>query len=154
MTADAKTTTEVRARLDEWAAALRARDIDGIMASHAPDVLAFDCHSQLQFKGAGHYRRHLEACMPHMQGPMLFEFHDLNIVAQDDLAFCHYLALCGATGADAKKRRCWLRGTTCLRRTDGSWQIVHAHCSVPFDPQSGRAMLDLVPEPVEQASAA
>ena len=50
MTADAtNTTTEARARIDEWAAALRARDIDGIMASHSADALAFDCHSQLQF---------------------------------------------------------------------------------------------------------
>ena len=70
------------------------------MASHSADVLAFDCHSQLEFKGADAYRRHLEACMPCMQGAMLFELHDLNIVAQDDVAFCHYLALCGATGAD------------------------------------------------------
>jgi hypothetical protein len=79
------------------------------MASHSADVLAFDCHSQLEFKGADAYRRHLEACMPCMQGPMLFELHDLNIVAQDDVAFCHYLALCGATGADGTENRCWLR---------------------------------------------
>jgi ketosteroid isomerase-like protein len=104
--------------------------------------------------GADAYRRHLEACMPCMQGPMVFELHDLNIVAQDDLAFCHYLALCGATGADGKERRCWLRGTTCLRKSDGTWRIVHAHCSAPFDPLSGTAMLDLVPQRLEQASAA
>jgi uncharacterized protein (TIGR02246 family) len=154
MTADAKTTAAVRARIDEWAAALRAKDIDGIMASHAPDMLAFDCHSQLEFQGAEPYRRHLEGCMPDTQGPMLFELHDLNIVAQDDVAFCHYLALCGATGADGTEHRCWLRGTTCLRRTAGTWRIVHAHCSAPFDPQSGRAMLDLVPQRLEQSSAA
>jgi ketosteroid isomerase-like protein len=89
-----------------------------------------------------------------MQGPMVFELHDLNIVAQDNVAFCHYLALCGASEAGGEERRCWLRGTTCLRRTAGTWQIVHAHCSAPFDPQSGTAMLDLVPQQVEQASAA
>jgi ketosteroid isomerase-like protein len=73
---------------------------------------------------------------------------------QHDVAFCHYLARCGATGADGREHRCWLRGTTCLRRTGGTWRIVHAHCSAPFDPRSGRALLDLVPERVEQASAA
>ena len=154
MTADGKAAAEVRARIEDWAAALRAKDIDGIMASHSADVLAFDCHSQLEFKGADAYRRHLEACMPCMQGAMLFELHDLNIVAQDDVAFCHYLALCGATGADGAEHRCWLRGTTCLRRTGGAWRIVHAHCSAPFDPLSGRAMLDLVPQRIDQADAA
>jgi ketosteroid isomerase-like protein len=86
-----------------------------------------------------------------MQGPMLFELHDLNVVAQDGVAFCHYLALCGATGAHGKERRCWLRGTACLRRTGGTWKIVHAHCSAPFDPLSARALLDLVPQSAEHA---
>jgi ketosteroid isomerase-like protein len=154
MTAEGKATAEVGARLEDWAAALRAKDVDRIIASHSADVLAFDCHSQLEFKGADAYRRHLEACMPCMQGPMLFELHDLNILAQDDLAFCHYLALCGATGADGAEHRCWLRGTTCLRRTGGTWRIVHAHCSAPFDPMSGKAMLDLAPPGVARADAA
>jgi uncharacterized protein (TIGR02246 family) len=154
MTDDGKTAAEVRARMGAWAAALRAKDIDGIMASHSADVLAFDCHSQLEFKGADAYRRHLEACMPHIQGPMVFELHELNIVARDDVAFCHYLARCGATGAGGEEHRCWLRRTACLRRTRGTWSIVHAHCSAPFDPMSGRAMLDLAPQRVEQASAA
>jgi ketosteroid isomerase-like protein len=154
MTAEGKAMAEVGARLEDWAAALRTKDVDRIIASHSADVLAFDCHSQLEFNGADAYRRHLEACMPGMQGPMIFELHDLNIVAEEHVAFCHYLALCGATGAEGKERRCWLRGTTCLRRTGGTWRIVHEHCSTPFDPMSGRAMLDLVPQPSEQADAA
>jgi ketosteroid isomerase-like protein len=154
MTADGKANAEVRTGIEDWAAALRAKDIDGIMASHSADVLAFDCHSQLQFNGADAYRRYLGACMPHMQGPMVFELHDLNIVAQDDVAFCHYLALCGATGADGAEHRCWLGGTTCLRRTRGTWRIVYAHCSAPFDPMSGRAMLDLTPQGMGRADAA
>ena len=64
MTAEGKATAEVGARLEDWAAALRAKDVDRIIASHSADVLAFDCHSQLEFKGADAYRRHLEACMP------------------------------------------------------------------------------------------
>jgi hypothetical protein len=44
--------------------------------------------------------------------------------------------------------------TTCLRKTGGTWPNVHAHCSAPFDPLSGTAMLDLAPQPVEQANAA
>jgi hypothetical protein len=41
-----------------------------------------------------------------------------------------------------------------LRRTSGTWQIVHGHFSTPFDPQNGKAMLDLEPEHTERASAA
>jgi ketosteroid isomerase-like protein len=34
----------------------RAKDIAAIMLHHAPDVRSFDCHSQLQLKGAEVYR--------------------------------------------------------------------------------------------------
>lgn len=135
----------IRGLLETWADATRAKDIDGIMAAYAPDVLAFDCHGQLRFKGADALRKHLEACLPCMQGPMTFEFHDLDITAQGDIGFCHYLALCGGTGPDGKEHRGWLRVTACFRRTSGTWKIVHEHCSAPFDPPSGRARLDLKP---------
>jgi ketosteroid isomerase-like protein len=152
MTDHEKAAAEVRARIEDWAAALRAKDADGIMASHAPDVLAFDRHSQLQFNDADAYRRHLEACMPHIQGPMVLELPEHRCAGGRGV-----LPLSRAlrrTAADGKEQRCWLRGTTCLRRTCGTWSIVHAHCSAPFGPLSGRAMLDLAPQCVEQASAA
>ena len=136
---------QVRALLDDWASATRAKDIDGILASCAPDVLGFDCHSRLQLVGAEAYRKHLEACLPCMQGPMIFEIHDLDVTAEGDLAFCHYLARCGGTGPDGQEHVGWLRGTSCLRRTGGRWRIVHEHFSAPFDPASGRALLEFEP---------
>jgi uncharacterized protein (TIGR02246 family) len=153
-TSEVTAKAEVRARLDDWAKATRAKDIDAIMASYAQGTLSFDCHSHLQFKGAEALRKHLEACMPCMQGPMTFEIHDLDMAAHGDVAFCHYLARYGATGLGGEVHTGWLRVTVCLRKVNGAWLIVHDHCSVPFDPQSGKAMLDLAPEHSERASAA
>jgi len=92
--------------------------------------------------------------MPCMQGPMTFELHDLEVAAQGEVAFCHFLARYGATGPTGEKHAGWPRVTVCLRKVNGAWLIVHDHCSVPFDPQSGQAMLDLAPEGAERASAA
>ena len=39
----------------------------------------------------------------------------------------------------------WVRATLGCRRIDGDWVIVHDHESVPFDPESGRALIDLAP---------
>lgn len=142
---EADDTAQIRDLLEIWAAALRAKDVDAIMATHASDVVAFDCHGPLRMKGEDAFRRHLEACLPCVQGPMIFEMHDLDITAQGDLGFCHYLARCGATGPDGTEHRSWFRGTACFRRTRGAWAIVHAHFSAPFDPPSGRALLDLAP---------
>ena len=124
------------------------------MSHFAPDVLAFDCHTHLQFKGAEAYRKHLEACLSYMRGPIIFEIHDLDITARDDVAFCHYLARCGGAGPDGAEHSVWLRATSCFRRMNGKWMIVHAHCSAPFDLESGKALLDLKPEDVERTRAA
>jgi hypothetical protein len=32
-----------------------------------------------------------------------------------------------------------------LRKIDGQWKVVHEHVSVPFDMETGKAMLDLKP---------
>jgi uncharacterized protein (TIGR02246 family) len=154
MTIDARAAAEIRARIENWAEASRAKDVGAIMASYAPDTLSFDCHSHLQFKGAAALRQHLEACMACMQGSMSFEIHDLDLAAHGDVAFGHYLARYGATGPGGEQHSGWLRATVCLRKVAGEWLIVHDHCSVPFDPQSGRAMLDVAPEQTERASAA
>jgi ketosteroid isomerase-like protein len=39
---------------------------------------------------------------------------------------------------------CW-RATVCYRKIYGSWMVTHEHNSVPFDPQTGKASLNLEP---------
>jgi uncharacterized protein (TIGR02246 family) len=136
---------EIRGLLDDWVKAARAKDIDAIFAHYAPYIVAFDGIGQLQFKGRDAYRKHWEACMDMCSGPMIFEFHDLDIEARDDVAFGHYLSRCGGTGADGKEQAGWFRVTVCWRKTNGRWKVAHEHFSAPFDPASGKALLGLEP---------
>ena len=39
----------------------------------------------------------------------------------------------------------WVRAALGWRRIDDDWVIVHDHESVPFDPESSRALTDLAP---------
>jgi len=39
----------------------------------------------------------------------------------------------------------WIRVTLCFGKVDGKWMVTHEHVSVPFEPQSGQASLDLEP---------
>ena len=145
--ATVNTTDESRIRqlLDDWVQAARANDIDGIMAAYAPDILSFDAIAQLQFKGAEAYRKHWEACIAMCSGPMIFEIHDLGIEAGADVAFGHYLLRCGGTGPDGKEQTGWMRVTVCCRKRSGRWLVAHEHFSVPFDRESGKALLNLEP---------
>ena len=142
MTLASKDEAAVRARLNTWADACRAMDIDAIMACYAPEAVSFDCHSVFRLKGLDSHRRHLEACFPYMVAPMTLELHELSVAAGGGVAFAHYAMQCGATGQDGQEHRSWMRGTICLREIDGRWLIVHDHCSAPFDPMTNTAMLD------------
>jgi ketosteroid isomerase-like protein len=142
---EAAVDADIRAAIGEWERAVRATDLEAIMAAYTTDVLAFDAIAALQFKGADAYRKHWETCLSFMQGPMIFEVHDLSITARDDVAFAHYLCWCGHTGEDGKEHAGFMRATVCLRQINGSWKIVHEHFSAPFDPESGKALFELEP---------
>lgn len=136
---------QIRDLIDDWADAVRAKDVDRIMSQYSPDVLAFDAISQLQFKGADAYRKHWKACLSRCSMPSFFEIHDLDITARDGLAFCHALNRCGGTGEDGQEKVCWMRMTVCYGKIDGDWKVVHEHFSSPFDMQSGKALFELQP---------
>jgi uncharacterized protein (TIGR02246 family) len=143
-----RATEDVAALIDAVIRAAQAKDIEAFIAHHAPDMVMFDCHSGMQLQGVAAFRAHVAACWAAMPGPFRIEVRDLCITAGDDeVAFCHHLARCGGTGGDGTEQAYWLRATVGLRKIDGHWRIVHAHCSAPFDPETGRALLDLQPEP-------
>ena len=141
-TIEAAAEAEIRERIENWARAARTGDLDAITAHYAPDVLAFDAIGELQFKGAEAYRRHWQACLTMFPPPTIFEIHDLAMVAGEDLAFGHYLLRCGTT-ENGEETAGHIRVTVCHRRINGRWLVVHEHFSAPFDPASGKALLDL-----------
>lgn len=75
---------------------------------------------------------------------MILKIHDLNVAVGGEIAFSHSLASCG-TVVDGQEQASWMRATVGYRRVDGRWMIVHEHWSVPFDPESGRALVELEP---------
>ena len=59
--------------------------------------------------------------------------------------FAHSLNRISGTLRKGKRTGWWVRWTPCFRKIDGRWLIVHHQASVPFDPETGRAALDLEP---------
>lgn len=148
------TESEVRARLDALADAIRNLELEAILAFYSPDIRAFDCHTLMQMQGLVEYRAHWESCLPHMRGPMTFDILQLDVEAGGDMAFCHYLVNCGCTGTDGEYHGGVLRATACFRKVDGEWVVVHDHISAPFDPETGMTMFGADAEATEPAGAA
>lgn len=75
---------------------------------------------------------------------LIFEMHDLNVAAGDDVAFATALKRCGGTGENGVEKAGWMRMTTGYRKTNGKWRVVHEHFSAPFDMETLK-VLDVQP---------
>jgi uncharacterized protein (TIGR02246 family) len=137
--------TQIRALIDDRTKAVRAKDSVGATSSVAPDILTFDVVNPLRQIGSAASRKRAEQWFSSFQGPIGYEIRDLDITAGDDVAFSHGLCHVSATKPDGGKLDMWWRTTVCFRKIDGKWMVTHEHNSVPFDPKTGKASLDLKP---------
>ena len=141
----ADTNGELRELIDEWAIAVRAKDIESVMSQYLSDVVAFDVVDPLEYKGTDMLRQRLTDWFSSFEGPFGFEITNLEVEAGDYLAFCHSLnRAIGIKTDGVQVNMCW-RATLCCRKVEGRWRITHSHTSVPFDPETGIASLDLEP---------
>jgi ketosteroid isomerase-like protein len=95
--------TTIRALIEEWTEAVRAKDIGKLMAYYAPDVVVFDILPPLQFVGAAHYRQNWAEWFVSWQGPIGYEMRDLTIAAGDEVAFSRSLSHISGTRTDGEK---------------------------------------------------
>lgn len=135
----------VRQQVEKFVRAVRARDIDGVMALYASDVASFDIVPPLRYAGADAKRRAWREAFATYVGPIAYEVRDLKVAMNDELAFVHGVNRVEGTLASGRTTELWLRWTACFRRIDGVWLVVHDHASVPADLEHGQALLNLSP---------
>ena len=135
--------TQIRQLIFQFAKAFRARDVDGIMAFFAPEIISFDILPPLE-AGARIFVTHWQEFFGSYQ-TLDVEFPNVRIAAGDDVAFSYCLHRVWGALKSGQETDWWLRWTACYRKTEGKWLIVHEQVSVPTDLKSGKAMLDLKP---------
>jgi ketosteroid isomerase-like protein len=142
---DAMAEAAIRQRVADGVEAVRARDIDAVMALYASNIVSFDIGPPLRYSGADHKRRAWQEVFAAYAGPIVYEVHALNVTTHGELAFVHSLNHVSGTLASGQISDFWLRWTACFRRIDGVWLVVHDHVSVPADLEHGQAVLNLRP---------
>jgi uncharacterized protein (TIGR02246 family) len=116
--------TQIRQLVENWAAAVRAKDVEAAVAHHADDVVMFDVPLPLLSRGMKEYRKTWELFFANNRGgPGSFEVTDLRIAASDTVAYCHALLKIFDSTA---------RLTMGLRRERGQWLVAHEHHSYPL----------------------
>jgi len=137
--------TAIRQRIDKLVEAIRAMDLEGVKPIYARDIVSFDIEPPLQHVGAEAKWKNWTAVFAAYQRPLGYEIRDLTIAVGDDVAFGRCVARLSGTLKNGNRSGYWVRWTSCFRKIDGEWLIVHDQISVPIDVHSGKALRDLEP---------
>ena len=136
---------DIRERIDTLVEAIRAMDLEDLKSMYAPNIVSFDVNPPLQHVGAEAKWKNWVEAFTVFQRPLGYEIRDLTIIVGDDVAFGYSLNRLSGTLKNGNRSGFWVRATICFRKIGGNWLIAHDHVSVPLDPESGRALLDLEP---------
>jgi ketosteroid isomerase-like protein len=139
-TTDPNAEAEIRELFETRTRAVADKDAATLAAANDAAVVVFDAVAPFVHHGADTTARKQEWLAAY-RGGIGHEIRDLTITAASDLAFCHFLVRISGTMLDGTAVAMWVRATSCLRKRDDGWKIVHEHASVPFDPETGRAVV-------------
>lgn len=138
--------TEIRAQIDAWGAALRAKHLEKIVSRYAPDAVTADLAPPLWNRGADALRKNFGEWFRSWIGPIGFEMRDVHVTTSGDVAFARMLNHIQGMRTNGDATDVWVRATVCFRKIGGEWKVVHEHVSVPFYMDgSFRAAVDLKP---------
>jgi uncharacterized protein (TIGR02246 family) len=124
----------IRRLIEDWMAAVRAKDLDGVVANHTEDILMFDVPPPAAVRGMAAYRETWPPFFTALtEGDAAFDLAELNVTAGETVAFAAALLHCGSAEELERDGTPRLRVTLGLRKIDGAWQIVHEHHSFPAE---------------------
>jgi len=121
----------IRSLVENWAGAVRTKNLDGILANHSPNMLMFDVPPPIQSKGIEAYRKTWDLFFSWSQDSGVFDISEMNITAGNDVAFVTALMRCAGTEANGDQTELEFRLTIGLRKVDGQWTVMHEHHSIP-----------------------
>ena len=122
---------QIRKLIEQWAAALRAKDLEGVLATFAPGARSYDLAPPLQQDPDGR-RQALAAWFPDFSAIGYEIGKDLDMAVGGDVAFSCSLNRLGGKLHSGDEFEIWVRVTMGFRKVNGAWKIAHAHTSVPF----------------------
>jgi uncharacterized protein (TIGR02246 family) len=128
-----KVNKEIKELIEQWSAAVRNEDIDEILKYHSQDIVMFDVPLPLQSKGIEAYKKTWETFFSWTKKPVEFSITELEIIANDSVAFCHGIGHCSGISPKGKEEKLNFRLTVGLRKENGKWVILHEHHSIPAE---------------------
>lgn len=134
--------TQITELIERWVDAVRAGDLDRVLADHADGIVMFDVPPPYEgVHGIDAYRETWPPFFTWLAQGSAFEIISLDVTAGDDVAFAHGLLRCGTREDLEANPDNRLRLTIGLRKDGGRWIVTHEHHSFSDDgrtpPSSG-----------------
>lgn len=128
-----KTKDEVAIRnlVENWASAVRRRDLGAILRNHSPNILMFDVPPPLESKGIEAYRKTWDLFFSWAHDPVVFDIREMNVTTGIDVAFVTALMRCAGREVSGEDIELDFRLTIGLRKIDNQWMVMHEHHSIP-----------------------
>jgi uncharacterized protein (TIGR02246 family) len=134
MTTNKSDDFKIRRLVEEWAHAVRNRDIEAVLADHVEDMVMFDVPPPVELRGIDAYQDSWLPFFKWLENESgTFEIVRLDVTAGETVAFATALLRCGTKASLAKDDTPQLRLTVGLRKIDGAWKIAHEHHSFPAE---------------------
>jgi ketosteroid isomerase-like protein len=109
----------VRDLIEAWADAVRRKDYNGILRSHAADFVMFDVPPPFKSVGLDAYRATWDLFFSWSSDPVRFEIQEMDVTAGADVAFAFASMRCEGQGSDRQPETLDFRLTAALRKVEG-----------------------------------
>jgi ketosteroid isomerase-like protein len=128
--------------LDDYKAAVFAKDIDSFIALYDEDVRVFDMWGAWSYAGIAAWRAMAERWFRSLDTErVVVEFSHPEVIVTQDLAVVHTFVTYKAVTADGVDLRSLdNRLTAVLRQRGNAWKIVHEHTSAPLEAETAKVI--------------
>ena len=128
--------------LQDYKAAVFAKDVDAFVGLYAPDILAFDMWGAWTYEGIASWRSMVKGWFGSLGAEsVVVDFSEAQTAISGELAAVHAFVAYKAVTADGEELRSMdNRITATLRQTAEGWKIFHQHSSAPIDPATTKVI--------------
>jgi uncharacterized protein (TIGR02246 family) len=135
--------SDAGALLEAYRDAVHAKNVDAFVAIFADDVRVFDMWGTWSHDGIDAWREMAVGWFGSLGDELVrVEFDDVQTTVGDDTAVLSAFVTFSGLSAEGKELRSMNnRLTWGLRKTNGTWKVVHEHTSAPVEPATGKVDL-------------
>ena len=132
ITSSRENEADIRAIIENWAKAVRNKNIESILAHHSEDIVMYDVPKPFQSVGIDAYRKTWDTFYAYTKLGV-FDIQELRVIADENVAFCFGRMKCADKSNSVEYVDLNFRLTVGLKKINNQWTVVHEHHSIPSE---------------------